>query len=145
MRVRLVAVSKTFEAADIVPVIEAGQRFFGENRVQEAKRKWPELRARDTRYRAASDRSAADQQGGGSGGVVRRDPERRPAEACAMSLAKEIEKQGRRPELFIQVNTGEEAQKAGNRFRARPTISSRSADRDSAFAGCRAHVHPAGR
>ena len=42
----LVAVSKTFEASDILPVIEAGQRVFGENRVQEAQAKWPALRER---------------------------------------------------------------------------------------------------
>src|SRR5260370_36309163 len=42
--VTLVAVSKTFEAAAIQPVIDAGQRVFGENRVQEAKAKWPQLR-----------------------------------------------------------------------------------------------------
>ncbi|MBC8049712.1 MAG: YggS family pyridoxal phosphate-dependent enzyme, partial [Chitinophagales bacterium] len=43
---RLVAVSKTYEAEAILPVIEAGQRLFGENRVQEAMRKWPPLRER---------------------------------------------------------------------------------------------------
>ncbi|TIU33812.1 MAG: YggS family pyridoxal phosphate-dependent enzyme, partial [Mesorhizobium sp.] len=42
--VTLVAVSKTFDAADIGPVIEAGQRVFGENRVQEAQAKWPDLK-----------------------------------------------------------------------------------------------------
>ena len=42
--VRLIAVSKTFDAPDIRPVLEAGQRVFGENRVQEAKTKWPALR-----------------------------------------------------------------------------------------------------
>src|SRR5690606_26673073 len=44
--VHLIAVTKTFGAADILPVLEAGHRLFGENRVQEAKAKWPELRAR---------------------------------------------------------------------------------------------------
>ena len=42
----LVAVSKTFDAPDILPVLEAGQRVFGENRVQESQKKWPELKAR---------------------------------------------------------------------------------------------------
>src|SRR5262245_28274919 len=44
--VQLVAVTKTFEEADIIPALEAGQRLFGENRVQEARRKWPAIRER---------------------------------------------------------------------------------------------------
>src|SRR5262245_352764 len=44
--VRLIAITKTFEAPHILPVLGAGHRLFGENRVQEASAKWPELRAR---------------------------------------------------------------------------------------------------
>jgi pyridoxal phosphate enzyme (YggS family) len=110
--VRLVAVSKTFEAPDIMPVIEAGQRLFGENRVQEAKRKWPALRERTP---------------GITLHLIGPVQTNKAAEAVALfdaiqsvdrpklahALAKEIEKQGRRPDLFIQVNTGAEPHKAG--------------------------------
>ncbi len=61
--VTLVCVSKTFEAEVIRPVIAAGQRVFGENRVQEALGKWPALQGRDAGDRAASHRPAAIQQG----------------------------------------------------------------------------------
>ena len=72
--VTLVAVSKTFGAEAIEPVIAAGQRVFGENRVQEAKAKWPPLIARASRPRIASGRLAAIEQGEGGGGAVRRHP-----------------------------------------------------------------------
>ena len=68
--VTLVAVSKTFPAEAIEPVIAAGQRVFGENRVQEAKAKWPPLLAKHRGAGAASDRPAAIQQGQGGGGAV---------------------------------------------------------------------------
>ncbi len=68
--VTLVAVSKTFEADAIRPVLLAGQRVFGENRVQEAKGKWPALARGVSRCGVASDRAAAVEQGGGGGGVV---------------------------------------------------------------------------
>ena len=68
--VTLVAVSKTFAADAIEPVIAAGQTVFGENRVQEAAAKWPALAARHPGHRAAHDRAAAIEQGQGGGGVV---------------------------------------------------------------------------
>ena len=68
--VTLVAVSKTYEAPAIEPVIAAGQRVFGENRVQEAKGKWPDLMRKTRRHRIASDRAAAIQQGKRGGGAV---------------------------------------------------------------------------
>ena len=61
--VTLVAISKTFEADAIEPVIASGQRVFGENRVQEAKAKWPALKERATRDRASPRRLAAIEQG----------------------------------------------------------------------------------
>ena len=110
--VKLVAVSKTFEAPDIIPVIEAGQRCFGENRVQEAMRKWPELRARNgdlelhligpvQTNKAADAVSFFD-------AIQSVD---RPK--LAEILAREMAKQNRRPVLYVQVNTGDELQKAG--------------------------------
>lgn len=110
--VRLVAVSKTFEAPDIIPVIEAGQRCFGENRVQEAMRKWPELRARydglelhligPLQTNKAVDAVAFFD-------VIQSVDRPKLAEI----LAREMAKQNRRPYLYIQVNTGDESQKAG--------------------------------
>ena len=73
--VRLIAVSKTFEADAIRPGRSPpGSATFGENRVQEAKGKWPALKAEFPDARAASDRAAAIEQGSGGGGAVRRDP-----------------------------------------------------------------------
>lgn len=110
--VTLIAVSKTFDAAAIVPVLEAGQRHFGENRVQEAKAKWPALRQRfgDIKLHLMGPlqtNKAAD-------AVKLFDCIHtldRPS--LAQVLAREFEKQGRAPELFVQVNTGDETQKAG--------------------------------
>ena len=78
--VHLIAVSKTFEAPAILPTLEAGHRRFGENRVQEAKGKWPALRQQYPGYRAAPDRPAAIQQGARGRGAVRCHPFHRPAQ-----------------------------------------------------------------
>jgi pyridoxal phosphate enzyme (YggS family) len=110
--IHLIAVSKTFDAAAIEPVLEAGQRLFGENRVQEAQGKWPRLRSRfpdlslhligplqtnkvrdavalfDTIHSVDRDKLAAE-------------------------LSKEMARQQRVLSFFVQVNTGEEPQKAG--------------------------------
>jgi pyridoxal phosphate enzyme (YggS family) len=110
--VTLVAVSKTFEAAAIRPVLAAGQRVFGENRVQEAKAKWPALR---------------EQFPGIELHLVGPLQSNKAKEAVALfdfihtvdrpkiaqALADEIAKQGRKPRLFVEVNTGAEPQKAG--------------------------------
>src|ERR1700761_8682614 len=114
--VTLIAVSKTFDAAAIAPVIAAGQRVFGENRVQEAKAKWPPLIA---------------QHGGRDGGIalhlVGSLQSNKAKDAVALfdaihsvdrpnlaeALGKEIAKQNRRPVLFAEINTGAEAQKSG--------------------------------
>ena len=71
--VTLVAVSKTHPQAAVRAALAAGQRVFGENRVQEALAKFPQLRRRISRSRTASDRAVADQQGQGRGGALRRD------------------------------------------------------------------------
>jgi pyridoxal phosphate enzyme (YggS family) len=110
--VTLVAIAKTFGAAAIEPVIAQGQRVFGENRVQEAKAKWPPLRER---------------YGGLELHLVGPLQSNKAKEAVAMfeaihsldrpslaeALAKEIAKQGRKPALFIELNTGAEPQKSG--------------------------------
>jgi len=110
--VTLIAVSKTFEAPDIEPVIVAGQRVFGENRVQEAKGKWPALRARHTGIELHLI------------GPLQSNKTREAVELfdaihtvdrpkIAAAIAEEMARQGRKLQLFVQVNTGEEPQKAG--------------------------------
>lgn len=110
--VALVAVSKTFPAEAILPALEAGHRVFGENRVQEAKAKWPALRARfpDLELHLI--------------GPLQSNKAREAVELfdaihtvdrakIAAALAEEIARQGKRPRLFVEVNTGGEEQKAG--------------------------------
>ncbi len=111
-RVELVAVSKTFDAAEIRPFLDAGQRVFGENRVQEAKEKWPELRAsydgielhligplQTNKAREAVALFDVIQ-------TVDRDK-------LAGILAEEMNRAAKRLPVFVQVNIGLEEQKAG--------------------------------
>ena len=110
--VTLIAVSKTFSAEAIEPVIAAGQRVFGENRVQEAKAKWPPLRAAHPDI--ALHLIGPLQSNKAKEAVALFDAIHavdRPS--IAEALAKEIAKQARHPTLFVEVNTGEEPQKAG--------------------------------
>lgn len=110
--VHLVAVSKTFAAEDIAPVLAAGHRLFGENRVQEAKAKWPALKARypDARVHLI--------------GPLQSNKAREAVELfdglhcidrprIAEAIAAELTRAGKTMPLFVQVNTGEEPQKAG--------------------------------
>jgi pyridoxal phosphate enzyme (YggS family) len=110
--VQLIAVSKTFDAEAILPVIAAGQRVFGENRVQEAKAKWPPLK--EAHPGIALHLIGPLQSNKAREAVALFDAIHsvdRPS--ICEALAKEIEKQDRAPELFVQINTGEEPQKAG--------------------------------
>ena len=112
--VTLVAVSKTFGAEAIEPVIAAGQRVFGENRVQEAKAKWPALQAAHPGI--ALHLIGPLQSNKAKEAVALFDAIHsvdRPS--LAEALAKEIAKQGHHPTLFVEINTGEEPQKAGVR------------------------------
>jgi len=110
--ITLVAVSKTFEAESIEPVIAGGQRVFGENRVQEAKRKWPALRERhagiELHLIGPLQSNKAKEAVALFDAIHSVD-----RESLCDALAKEIEKQGRTPLLFVQINTGAEPQKAG--------------------------------
>ena len=110
--VTLIAVSKTFDVDAIAPVIAAGQRVFGENRVQEAKAKWPALMAAHPGLKlhliGPLQSNKAKEAVALFDAIHSVD---RPS-VCE-ALAKEIERQQRRPELFVQLNTGEEPQKAG--------------------------------
>jgi PLP dependent protein len=110
--VTLVAVSKTFGAEAIEPVIAAGQWVFGENRVQEAKAKWPPLTARHAGV--ALHLIGPLQSNKAKEAVALFDAIHsvdRPS--LAEALAKEIAKQNRQPLLFAEINTGAEPQKAG--------------------------------
>jgi pyridoxal phosphate enzyme (YggS family) len=110
--VQLIAVSKTFAADAIVPVLAAGQRVFGENRVQEAKAKWPAIMAGQPGielHLIGPLQSNKAKEAVALFDAIHSVDRRSICEA----LAKEIERQGRAPMLFVQINTGEEPQKAG--------------------------------
>ena len=110
--VRLIAVSKTFGVEAIRPFIEAGQRDFGENRVQEAAAKWPALRAAfpDVALHLIGPLQSNKVSDAVSlfDAIHTIDRDR-----IAEAIAAEMRKQGRTPRLLVQVNTGEEPQKAG--------------------------------
>jgi len=111
--VELIAITKTFGAGDIVPVLEAGHRTFGENRVQEGRAKWPTLRERWPGVRlhlvGALQTNKAREAVQLFDAIHSIDRAR-----IAEAVGQEMTKQGRRLQLFVQVNTGEETQKAGS-------------------------------
>jgi len=110
--VTLVAVSKTFDTDAIRPVISAGQRVFGENRVQESEGKWPQLKAETPGIELhligpLQSNKAAD-------AVALFDViETIDREKIARAVATEMQKQGKTVRLYVQVNIGMEPQKAG--------------------------------
>jgi PLP dependent protein len=108
----LVAVTKTYDGVHIRPVLDLGHRVFGENRVQEAKQKWPDLRRH---YPGIELHLIGPLQSNKAGEAVALfdviQTVDRPK--IAEALAVEMKKQGRKPLLFVQVNTGLEPQKAG--------------------------------
>lgn len=110
--VSLVAVSKTHPADSVVEALAAGQLVFGENRVQEAAEKFPHLRAANPGLRlhiigALQTNKARDAVR--IADVIESLDRPKLAQALAEAMAKE----GRRPDVLVQVNVGEEAQKAG--------------------------------
>ncbi len=110
--INLIAVTKTFGVPDIEPAIAAGQMAFGENRVQEAKAKWPGLKANhpDLKLHLIGPlQSNKTAEAVGLFDAVHTVDRRKIAEI----LAQEMHRQRRFPQLFIQVNTGLEKQKAG--------------------------------
>jgi len=125
--ITLIAVSKTHDAETIRPLIELGQRVFGENRVQEAQGKWPVLRQvfPDVELHLIGplqSNKAAD-------AVALFDVIHTiDREKIAAAIAKEIEKQNRSLRLFVQVNTGSEPQKAGIDPAATPDFVKRCQD-----------------
>jgi pyridoxal phosphate enzyme (YggS family) len=110
--VTLIAVSKTFGAEAITPMIEAGQRVFGENRVQEAKSKWPELMSA---HRGLALHLIGPLQSNKAKEAVALFDAVHSVDRPSIceALSREMILQKRAPELFVQLNTGEEPQKAG--------------------------------
>jgi PLP dependent protein len=110
--VTLVAVSKTFPPEAIEPVIAAGQRVFGENRVQEAKAKWPPLLAK---HKGLGLHLIGPLQSNKAKDALALFDAIHSVDRPSLceALAKEIARQGRAPLLFVEINTGAEAQKAG--------------------------------
>lgn len=109
---RLVAVSKTFDAEDIRPLLNAGQRVFGENRVQEAKAKWPALRANypDIELHLIGPLQTNKVRDAVTLFDVIESVDR---DKLAAALAKEMQAQGKSLPVYVQVNIGAEDQKAG--------------------------------
>ena len=110
--IELIAVSKTHPAEAIAAAIAAGQNVFGENRVQEAQAKFPALKASHPElelHLIGPLQSNKTREAIALFDVIQSVDR----EKLARALAEEMKKQGRRPSLFIQVNTGEEPQKAG--------------------------------
>ena len=125
--VELVVVSKTFSSEDIRPVIKAGHRIFGENRVQEAQGKWPALKAefQDLELHLIGPlQSNKAKEAVALFDVI----ETIDREKIAAAISTEIEKQGRKPRLYVQVNTGSEPQKAGIDPREAVAFASRCRD-----------------
>jgi hypothetical protein len=110
--VTLVAVSKTMPAETILTALEAGQRVFGENYVQETKAKWPALRERfpDVELHMIGPLQSNKAREAVELFDVIQSLDR---ESLARELAREIARSGRAPRLFVQVNTGDEPQKGG--------------------------------
>ena len=132
--IELIAISKTHPADAIVPLIEAGQRSFGENRVQEAQGKWPALKAAYPDIRLH---------------LVGQLQSNKTAEAVALfdaihsldrpslaeALARAIDKAGRTPTLFVQVNIGAEEQKGGCAIAEVPALLKLAKEADIPVAG----------
>lgn len=117
----LIAVSKTHDADAIRPLIAAGQRHFGENRVQEAAAKWPALRAETadvTLHLIGQLQSNKAEEAIGLFDAIHSVDR----SSLVQALAKACEKTGRRPQFFVQVNIGDEAQKGGCAVRDLPAL-----------------------
>ncbi|MHA6718539.1 YggS family pyridoxal phosphate-dependent enzyme [Sphingomonas sp. RS6] len=140
--VTLIAVSKTHDAATIQPLIDAGQRVFGENRVQEAQAKWPQLR--ETTSGIALHLVGQLQSNKADDAVALFDAIHgvdRPSLVTA--LARAMDKADRRPACFLQVNIGDEPQKGGCPVAELPALLAEAKAADLPLAGLMC-VPPAG-
>ncbi|WP_277971500.1 YggS family pyridoxal phosphate-dependent enzyme, partial [Sphingomonas echinoides] len=139
--VTLIAVSKTKSAAEITPLLDAGQRAFGENRVQEAQEKWPALRAA---YPDVQLHLVGQLQSNKAEDAVALFDAIHSVDRVSLvtALGKAIDKLGRRPACFLQVNIGDEAQKGGCAIAALPDLIAAARAADLPVAGLMA-VPPA--
>jgi len=110
--VTLIAVSKTFPADAVVPLLDAGHRVFGENRVAEAADKWPALRER---YPGTELHLIGQLQSNKADDAVRLFDfiHSLDRESLVRALAKAMDASGKRPPCFVQGNIGDEVQKGG--------------------------------
>ncbi|WP_168454947.1 YggS family pyridoxal phosphate-dependent enzyme [Sphingopyxis microcysteis] len=117
----LIAVSKTHDAAAIRPLVATGQRHFGENRVQEAATKWPELRAETPGIMlhliGQLQSNKADEAVALFDAIHSVD-----RSSLVQALAKACDKAGKQPQLFVQVNIGDEEQKGGCKVADLPAL-----------------------
>lgn len=132
--VTLIAVSKTHPAEAIEPLLQQGQRVFGENRVQEAQEKWPELRARypdvELHLIGQLQSNKADEAVALFDCIHSLD-----RMSLLKALAKAMDKAGRRVPCFLQVNVGEEEQKGGCSLAELPELLAAARDADIPIAG----------
>ncbi|GAA4774936.1 YggS family pyridoxal phosphate-dependent enzyme [Stakelama sediminis] len=119
--ITLIAVSKFHDADAIAPLIEAGQRVFGENRVQEAARKWPVLRERTPDIAL---HLVGQLQSNKADDAVQLFDAIHSLDRSSLvgALAKAMDRHDRRPACFIQVNIGDEPQKGGCTIAALPAL-----------------------
>ncbi len=132
--ITLIAVSKTHPAERIEPLLEAGHRVFGENRVQEAQDKWPALRERypDTELHLIGQL----QSNKADDAVAMFDCIHALDRASLLkALAKAMDKAGKRVPCFVQVNIGDEAQKGGCPIAELPEFLAKVRDADIPIAG----------
>jgi pyridoxal phosphate enzyme (YggS family) len=132
--VTLVAVSKTHPAEAIAPLIEAGQRVFGENRVQEALAKWPALRER---YPGIALHLVGQLQSNKAEEAVALFDAIHSLDRSGLvaALARAMDKAGRRVPCFVQVNIGAEEQKGGCAIAALPALLGEARAADIPLAG----------
>jgi pyridoxal phosphate enzyme (YggS family) len=130
----LIAVSKTHDADTIRPLIAAGQRHFGENRVQDAAAKWPALRAETPGIMlhliGQLQSNKADEAVALFDAIHSVD-----RSSLVQALGKACEKAGRQPQLFVQVNIGDEDQKGGCAVADLPALLGEAKDAGLAIAG----------
>ena len=140
--VTLIAVSKTHPTEAIVPLLEAGQRAFGENRVQEARGKWPELRGRfpgvELHLVGQLQSNKAEDAVGMFDCIHSLD-----RQSLVTALAKAFDKVGRQVPCFVQVDVGEEPQKGGCAVKDLPALIAQAREAEIPLVGLMC-VPPAG-
>jgi pyridoxal phosphate enzyme (YggS family) len=140
--VTLIAVSKTHPTEAIVPLLEAGQRAFGENRVQEARSKWPELRGRfpgvELHLVGQLQSNKAEDAVGMFDCIHSLD-----RQSLVTALAKAFDKVGRQVPCFVQVDVGEEPQKGGCAVKDLPALIAQAREAEIPLVGLMC-VPPAG-